>query len=211
MSSIAREFLDQHGLSLAITLIVIVAYWLLDRFSTPRIIESADHSRLKLSSVSRGVYAARSLFGLVALLVLLGVWGVNLHSLVLFATTSLTLLGAALFASWSVLSNVTAYFILLFDPQFQRGNFVRVLDLDNYIEGYIADLTLLKIKLITERREIVMYPNNLILSRPVVINPRERLAGIGKLGDGPAAAESLARSEKPAEGAAEGLTEARQR
>lgn len=176
--------LAEHGASLLITLAVVLAYVLVDRISTPRIVETADQSRLKVASVGRGVYAARALFAFVALLVLLAAWGVKLHSLLIFATTTLTLLGAALFASWSVLSNVTAYFIMLFDPHFQRGNFVRVLDMDNYIEGYISDLTLLKVKLVTERREIVMYPNNLLLSRPVVINPRRRLAGFGKIDPG---------------------------
>lgn len=196
-----QSWLHVHGTQLAITLLVVLGAILLDRLGTPRIVESGDQSRFKMASVSRGVHVARSLFGFVALLALLAVWNVDLHAILIFSSTALTLLGAALFASWSLLSNVTAYFALLFNPQFQRGNFVRVIDVDNYIEGYISELTLLRTKLITERREVVFYPNNLLLTRPAVINPRTRLAGIGKIAslpvataDGPADATPPARA-----------------
>ncbi|MEO7781150.1 MAG: mechanosensitive ion channel domain-containing protein, partial [Candidatus Nitrotoga sp.] len=89
--------------------------------------------------------------------------------------------GVALFASWSLLSNVTAYFILLSQPSFQRGNYIRIIDVDNSVEGYIAELNLFSTKLLTENREIIVYPNNLLLVRPTVVNPKNRLSGIGKL------------------------------
>jgi small-conductance mechanosensitive channel len=98
-----------------------------------------------------------------------------------FASTTLTLLGVALFASWSLLSNVTAYFVILLNPSFRRGTFVRIIDVDNYSEGYISELSLFSTKLVTESREVIIYPNNLLLGRPTLINPRDRLHGIGKL------------------------------
>jgi len=97
------------------------------------------------------------------------------------AGTTLTLLGVALFASWSLLSNVTAYFVLMLHPAFRRGTFIRIIDADNYVEGYVADLNLFSARLITENREVALYPNNLILGRPCLINPRDRLGGVGKL------------------------------
>jgi len=106
---------------------------------------------------------------------------VEITSLLVFAGTALTLLGVALFASWSLLSNITAYFILLLHPTFRRGTFVRIIDADNYVEGYIADLGLFNMRLITESREAIVYPNNLVLGRPCLVNPRDRLDGVGKL------------------------------
>jgi hypothetical protein len=35
--------------------------------------------------------------------------------------------------------------------------------------------------LVTENREVIVYPNNLLLGRPALINPRDRLYGVGKL------------------------------
>jgi small-conductance mechanosensitive channel len=113
----------------------------------------------------------------------------DLSAMLIVASTTITLLGVALFASWSLLSNITAFFILLLQPSFARGNFIRVIDVDNYIEGYISDLSLLHTKLRTEAGELVVYPNNLLLGRPTLINPKQRLEGFGKVTNIP--------SEKP--------------
>ena len=175
------SWIELNAIQVSVTLLVLILYIFLDRFSTPKLEEVADHGRFKDGAASNAIIIARFFTGLVGLLVLAFIWGIEIASIMLFAGTTLTLLGVALFAQWSILSNVTAYFILLLHPSFRRGHFVRVIDLDNYAEGYIADLTLFNTKLITENRETIVYPNNLILGRPALINPRNRLDGLGKL------------------------------
>ena len=183
------SWMDLNALQLAVTLLITVLYIVLDRFSTPKLEEGADQGRFKEGAAANAILIARFLTGFVGLLVLAFVWGIEIASIMVFAGTTLTLLGVALFAQWSILSNVTAYFILLLHPSFRRGTFVRVIDIDNYAEGYISDLTFFNTKLITENRETIVYPNNLMLGRPALINPRDRLEGLGKL---PQAAEKTA-------------------
>ena len=61
-----------------------------------------------------------------------------------------------------------------------------MLDADDSVEGYISELGIFHTKLITEGRDVVVYPNNLLLSRPMLVNPRQRLpSGIGKLSAAP--------------------------
>ena len=105
--------------------------------------------------------------------------------LLVISTSLITLTGVAFFASWSLLTNITAYFLLLFQMSFRRGNFIRVLDADNYVEGFITEINLFNTKLITEDREIIVYPNNLILTRPSIINPRAKWKTVGKFTDRP--------------------------
>ena len=167
-----------------------LVYMLLVGFTKPRLEDEVGQGRFREHVASNAMTLVRSIYLLIAVFVLAFVWGVDLRSVLLLATTTVTLLGVALFASWSILSNVTAYIILVFHPSFKRGTFVRIIDVDNYTEGYIADLTLFNTKLITENREVIMYPNNLLLGRPSLINPRDRLDGIGKL-------PSSLREEKP--------------
>ena len=57
----------------------------------------------------------------------------------------------------------------------------RILDGDNFIEGYIADLGPFSTRLLTAERETLMYPNNLILTRPVLINPKTVWGTMGKV------------------------------
>ena len=177
----ALNWTTGYGLQLAATAAVVLIYIVLDRISAPRLEEGAEHGRFRDEAGVRAVRVARTITGIVGLLFLLAVWGINFSALLVFATTAVTLLGVALFASWSLLSNVTAYFILLVQPSFRRGNFIRVIDLDNYIEGYISQLNLFNTTLVTESREVVTYPNNLLLVRPILVNPRTRLKSVGKL------------------------------
>lgn len=176
------DWVGRYDTQLILTIALVVIYTLLERFSRPRIEEGVDRSRLKAGS---GVQAQRviRIVGMALLTAgLIVVWGIDVGALLVLSTTIITLTGVALFASWSLLSNVTAYFVILFNPAFRRGNFVRVIDLDNYIEGYISEITLFHTKLITENRESICYPNNLLLMRPCLVNPRNRLSIVGKIG-----------------------------
>ncbi len=174
------------------TVFVIAIYLLVSRVTAPNLSRSADEGGFKEAAGERASRAVRLLARIFCGLTLLIIWGVEVASLLVFAGTALTLLGVALFASWSILSNVTAYFVLILHPSFSRGTFVRILDADNYAEGYIAELGFFSVKLITESRGVIMYPNNLILGRPCLINPRDRLSGVGKLG-----AEAGAQTAQP--------------
>ena len=178
------SWLELNSVQVLVTLLIAVVYIVLDRFSTPKLEEGADQGRFKAGAADNAILIARFLTGFVGLLVLALVWGIEIASIMVFAGTALTLLGVALFAQWSILSNVTAYFVLLLHPSFKRGTFIRVIDVDNYAEGYISDLTFFNTKLITENRETIVYPNNLLLGRPALINPRDRLNGLGKLPQG---------------------------
>ena len=175
------DFLGPYGVQITLTLVVALVYTAVDRFIAPRLTESADHGGFQGGSAEKALRVARFIITLMAILALAVVWGIEFTSILVFTGTTLTLLGVALFASWSLLSNVTAYFVLLLHPTFRRGTFIRIIDADNYIEGYIADLTLFNIKLISESREFIVYPNNLVLGRPAVINPRDRLNPVGKI------------------------------
>ena len=114
---------------------------------------------------------------------LLLIWGIDFSGLLLISTTVITLTGVALFANWSILSNITAFFVLLMHQSYRRGNYIRVIESDNYIEGYISEINLFNSTLVTEDREIIVYPNNLLLGRPTIINPRKRFSVVGKITD----------------------------
>lgn len=181
MIDLGLAWLTDHAVQVVVTLLVLMTYAGVDRYSTPRLEESIHDGGFKEDSLGRAKYMARFLAGVIGLLLLLFIWGVDLATLMVFAGTALTLLGVAMFASWSLLSNITCHFILLLHPSYRHGTFVRVLDADNYAEGYIAEMTLFNVKLVTENRETILYPNNLMLVRPTLIDPKDRLDGVGKL------------------------------
>ena len=161
--------------------ILFLSYFILIRLALPLIERSVARSKFKSEAVKKAYHTTRLIAGILTAALLLIVWGIDFSGLLIISTSLLTLTGVALFASWSLLSNVTSYFVLLVQPSFQRGNFVRIIDADNYIEGYISEVNMFNSKLITEDREIIVYPNNLLLTRPTIINPRVRSSSIGKI------------------------------
>lgn len=175
------QWMSNNLTQIIISVVVLALYLLVDRFGTPKIEQGAEEGRFKVGAETKAVRIARLLTGFISLLVLALVWGIDFQSVFIFASTTITLLGVALVASWSLLSNITAHFILLLNSSFKRGAFVRIFDADNYVEGYLSEMDLFNTKIITDKREIIVYPNNLLLTRPVLINPRDRLNGVGKL------------------------------
>ena len=164
------------------SLVVLVFYLSVSRKLLPKLETNIEKTKLKSTSAIKGVFAARVLVATLSLSLLLLAWGIDFFGLLVLSTSILTVTGVALFASWSLLSNITAYFILLTNVAYRRGNFVRILDGDNYIEGYIADVGPFSTRLLTTERETLMYPNNLILTRPVLINPKQSWGTMGKVG-----------------------------
>ena len=164
------------------SLVVLVFYLSVSRKLLPKLETNIEKTKLKSTSAIKGVFAARVLVATLSLSLLLLAWGIDFSGLLVLSTSILTVTGVALFASWSLLINITAYFILLTNVAYRRGNFVRILDGDNYIEGYIADVGPFSTRLLTTERETLMYPNNLILTRPVLINPKQAWGTMGKVG-----------------------------
>lgn len=165
--------------------------WLaVDRLSRASISRGADRSGLAEHQERTAVRTVRIITGVVCGAVLIFVWGIDVEGVLLLATTLVTLTGVALFAQWSLLSNVTAFFVLLAQASIRRGAFVRVLELDNYLEGTIADIGPFHTRLVTEDRVYVLIPNTVLLSRTVMLNPRDRLNVVGKLPAAPGAPEA---------------------
>ncbi len=181
---------------LLITAVVIGVYLILN-FLISRLTRGIQHREFKRGAALKVIKTSRFVTGFFGFLVLMVVWGIDFGTVAIFATTTVTLLGVALFASWSLLSNITSYFVLLFHPSFARGTYIRVLDADNYVEGYISELTFFCVVLETEDKEVIVYPNNLLLSRVALVDPEKRLASVGKIVNPPVQTPVQTTSQTP--------------
>ena len=174
-------WLTQYQSNVVFSGIVLLIYLAMSRKLLPKLENNIVKSKLKSNSALKGLFAARVIVATVSLSLLLLAWGIDFSGLLVLSTSIITVTGVALFASWSLISNITAYFILLTNVAYSRGNYVRILDGDNYIEGVIADVGPFSTRLITADRETLMYPNNLILTRPVLLNPKQKWGAMGKV------------------------------
>lgn len=125
-------------------------------------LNSFDSSR---SSVVRRV--VRTANTLVFLSVLAVIWEISLKGLSIYLASFLTIVGVGMFATWSILSNVTASIILFFFFPFRMGSKVKIIDGDNSVEGVVSNLSLFSIKINLEDESEVYYPNNLAIQKGI--------------------------------------------
>jgi len=113
-----------------------------------------------------------STIGLVSLLI---IWGVKLEDLGLVLSSFFAILGVALFATWSILSNISAGIILFFSFPFKIGDRIKIQDDDFPLEAIITDVRAFYVELKTEEGTLVTYPNNLFLQKGVLLLKKQEL------------------------------------
>jgi len=97
------------------------------------------------------------------------IWGVDFQEIGLLFSSVFAVIGVAMFASWSILSNVTAGIILFFSFPFKIGDRIRILDGDFPEEAEILDIKAFHLYLRKDNGELVTYPNNLLLQKGVAL------------------------------------------
>ncbi|MGB5699316.1 mechanosensitive ion channel domain-containing protein [Muriicola sp.] len=99
------------------------------------------------------------------------IWGVNVKELGLILSSVFAVIGVALFAQWSILSNVTAGIILFFSFPFKIGDRIKIMDKEIESSGtyIIEDIRAYHIHLRRENGELLTYPNNLMLQKAVCV------------------------------------------
>lgn len=125
----------------------------------------------KRVSQRRVYYVAKSistLIVLIAMFCLALIWSVSLSGLLVFASSIFAVIGVALFAQWSILSNLTSSIIIFFSFPSRIGDYIKILDGDNSVEGKIIEIELFHIKILDYNGNIVIYPNNLFMQKPII-------------------------------------------
>lgn len=113
---------------------------------------------------------------LLMIAILLLIWGVNIRELGLIISSVFAVIGVALFASWSILSNVTAGVILFFSFPYKIGDRIRIWDkeFEGESEFVIEDIRAYHVHLRKDNGELITYPNNLFLQKAVSLLGMDR-------------------------------------
>lgn len=103
------------------------------------------------------------------------IWGVKPQNVILVFSSVFAVIGVAMFAQWSILSNVTSGIILFFSAPFKIGDTIKIHDKDFPIEAEIEDIRGFHTYLKTAEGELITYPNSLLLQKGVTVIkfPRE--------------------------------------
>ena len=149
------------------TVVVLVLYFLL-KVLIHRYIDRIDASSPNKKKRSKIVKKSLNVtILLVFLLIILSIWGVNQSELAVFIGSVLTVLGIALFAQWSILSNVTSGIIIFFNHSIELEDNITVIDKDYEIDGRVSDIGLFFVVLKNDRNERIDIPNSVFLNKMI--------------------------------------------
>ncbi|NNJ88173.1 MAG: mechanosensitive ion channel [Eudoraea sp.] len=166
-----EDFFVRHYdefISSGITLIVLIILKFLTNQTIKKVGTLSD-----LNIARRRLVSKYFSFGFTALAIiaLTFIWGVNIREIGLIMSSVFAVIGVAMFAQWSILSNVTAGIILFFSFPFKVGDRIKIMDKEIEDPGtyIIEDIRAYHIHLRRENGELLTYPNNLMLQKAVCV------------------------------------------
>lgn len=104
----------------------------------------------------------------VAIFLCAAIWGMKFDGIFIFISSMFAVIGIALFAQWSILSNLTSSIIIFFTFPAKVGETIKILDGDNSVSGKIKEISLFQIHILDEEENLIIYPNNLFIQKPII-------------------------------------------
>lgn len=125
---------------------------------------SRSVSPFRIKYIAKTLSLSLIVFYLILLVTFLGI---EYSQISIFLSSLFAVLGVALFAQWSILSNITASLIIFFGFPYRVGDQIQVVDKDDDIRGVIVEIALFHV-LIKRGDDLITYPNTLILQKAVI-------------------------------------------
>lgn len=152
------------------TIIAIASFFILRFLSIAllaKIQKKYSYSKYRIRPIQKTI----NVFTLAILIILIvAIWGVEQANILTFITTALTVVGIALVAQWSIISNITAAIIIFMSHPVKLGESVTIIDKDFDISGQVSDIGLFYVILKTDTQEKIMIPNNVFLQKATKIS-----------------------------------------
>ncbi len=149
------------------TIIAIAVFILLRIFSKTFIDNTVTNSLVQKTSGKIIKKALNLILLLIVGIFILIIWGVDQKELAFYIGSILTVIGIALFAQWSILSNITSAIILFFNHSVKLDDTIIIIDKDFEIEGRVSDIGLFFVTLKTKEDEKVSIPNNVFIQKMI--------------------------------------------
>ncbi|CAM3951695.1 mechanosensitive ion channel domain-containing protein [Flavobacterium sinopsychrotolerans] len=156
-----RELIATGILGILLILLRIISTKLVRRYAKSN--QTLEH---RTNLVIKYIHLFINILVIIALIV---IWGVQTKDITIALSSITTVVGVAMFAQWSILSNITSGIILFFSFPFKIGDVIKIHDKDFPIEAEIEDIGAFHVFLKTIEGEKIIYPNNLLLQKGISI------------------------------------------
>lgn len=164
------EYYLKEEIATGLVIIVVVLLRIIVTKAVKRYSKSHTGIEKRTNLVIKYIHLLISILAVISLIV---IWGVQKNDILITLSSIATVVGVAMFAQWSILSNITSGIILFFSFPFKIGDVIKVHDKDFPFEGEIIDINAFHTDLITKDGELMVYPNNLLLQKGIsIIKPK---------------------------------------
>lgn len=161
INEFTKELVASGILLLVVICLRIITTKLVKRFAKTTI--RLEH---RTNLVIKYLHLLTHIVGLIALII---IWGVHPKDIFIAVSSVTTVVGVAMFAQWSILSNITSGVILFFSFPFKIGDIIKIHDKDFPITAEIEDIRAFHVSLRTADGEMIVYPNNLLFQKGISI------------------------------------------
>ena len=156
----------------AILFVILLIFRVILKISIVKIGRKSNINEARIGLINR--YTLLTLF-LIAILIESFILGAKPSDIALVFSSVFAVIGIALFAIWSILSNITSGIIMFFSFPYKVGDKIQIHDKDFPIEAIIEDIRAFQIHLRLEDGNLVTYPNNLILQKAVTLVEKDAI------------------------------------
>jgi small-conductance mechanosensitive channel len=156
-----RELIATGVLGILLILLRIISTKLVRRYAKSN--QTLEH---RTNLIVKYIHLFINILAVIALII---IWGVQTKDICIALSSITTVVGVAMFAQWSILSNITSGIILFFSFPFKIGDVIKIHDKDFPIEAEIEDIGAFHVFLKTIDGEKIIYPNNLLLQKGISI------------------------------------------
>lgn len=163
------EFFNNYIKELISTGILVLLVFLSRAFVSKIIRRYASTSEIIERRTNLVIKYINVLITILFFITLILIWGVQAKDIFITVSSVATVIGVAMFAQWSILSNITSGIILFFSFPFKIGDEILIHDKDYLVEGEIEDIGAFHVTLRSKEGEIVIYPNNLFFQKGISI------------------------------------------
>ncbi|MCD8176215.1 MAG: mechanosensitive ion channel family protein [Tannerellaceae bacterium] len=149
-------------------IVIVVLYFI--RFVVHKVVmyygQLLQKSTVRRKQIKQILYVLLNILFVFALAI---IWGVNPENLLIGLSSIFAVIGVAMFAQWSILSNITAGIIMFFNAPFRIGNRIHIHDKDLPIDATIENIHTFYTDIRTDEGELIVIPNNLFLQKIVSV------------------------------------------
>ena len=108
-------------------------------------------------------------------------FGANWGDIAVVFSSVFAIIGIALFAVWSILSNVTSGIIMFFSFPYKVGDKVEIHDKDYPIKAIIEDIRAFHLHLRLDNGDLITYPNNMMLQKAVTLIEKDAISDLAEI------------------------------